>query len=54
MRFALFEASPLFAKTTGLKNGLNGRNGLKRIFPPSADEDEPKASQGPFLSVPSV
>ena len=45
------EAGADSTKATGWKNGWNGLNGSKRIFPPAADKDEPQASQSPFQSV---
>jgi len=52
MRFTLFEASPLFAKSDRMAKRIKRMERIKRIFiPPAADKDEPKASQSPFLSV---
>jgi len=49
MRFALFEASPLFAKSDRMAKRIKR---MERIFiPPAADWGEPKASKSPFLSV---
>ncbi len=39
-------------KATGLKTDETDWNGF--FIPPAADKDEPKASQSPFKSVPSV
>jgi hypothetical protein len=52
MRFALFEASPLFAKSDAIGKRIKRTKRMKTdFFPPAADSDEPKASQSPFSSV---